>query len=346
MKTIKDFDFKNKRVLVRCGFNVPLDEKGNILDDFRIKVIVPTLEYLVKQRARIILMSHLGRPNGMVVEGLRLDPVADRLSESLSLPVKKLRDCVGKTVEAEIKKMQPGEIILLENIQFHPGERKNDSEFAKTLAGYADIFIMEAFGQSHRNYASIASIQKYIPSGAGILLEKEINNLNKLIKNPQRPLIVIIGGKKVETKSKLINKISEDADFLLVGRLIQEELEEKNIKLKYPEKIIEPIDETGKGLDIGPETIKIFQEKIMSAKTIFFNGVLGKIEDERFAKGTEEIIKTIIESGAFSVAGGGDMTRIIKKLGLTESFSHISTGGGSMLTFLSGEKLPGIEALK
>ncbi|HDZ54734.1 MAG TPA: phosphoglycerate kinase [Candidatus Nealsonbacteria bacterium] len=346
MKTVKDFDFKNKRVLVRCDFNVPLDKQENILDDLRIKAIIPTVKYLLKKGAKIILMGHLGRPDGKVVEELRLDPIAVRLSELLFLSVKKLEDCVGKIVETEIEKMKPGEAILLENVQFHPGERKNDLEFAKTLAGYADIFIMEAFGQAHRDYASIASISKYIPSGAGILLEREINNLEKLLEDPSRPLVAIVGGKKVKTKTKLIDKISENADFVLIGGLIQKELEEKNIKLKYPEKIIKPVDKIGGGQDIGPETIKLFQEKISLAKTIFWNGPLGRIEEKSFSKGTEEIAKAIAQSRAFSVAGGRETVEFIGKLDLTSKFTHVSTGGGAMLTFLSGEKLPGIEALK
>jgi len=188
-------------------------------------------------------------------------------------------------------------------------------------------------------------VPKYLPSGAGFLLEKEVKVLTNLMKNPQKPLVAIIGGAKTEEKAGLINKISEVADFILIGGLIKKEIKEKNIQIKYPQKIVEPVDEI-EGKDIGPKTIELFKEKIFSARTIFFNGVLGMVEKEEYSKGTKEILKTIARSGAFSVIGGGDMTKVINKLGLIDKFSHVSTGGGAMLEFLSGEKLPGIEILK
>ena len=345
MKTLKDFNFKNKRVLLRCDFNVPLSEKGEILDDFKIRQTLPTINYLLEKGAKLLLMSHLGRPEGKVVEGLRLTSVQDRLMEYLDLSVTKAPDCVGPEIEKWMKEMQPGEILLLENIQFNPGEKKNDQNFAKTLASYADIFIMEAFGQAHRNYASIASIPKYLPSGAGLLLEKEIEVLTNLMESPEKPLLAIIGGKKVETKVNLIDKISEISDFVLIGGLIKKEIEQKKIKLKNPQKIISPVDNI-LTFDIGPKTIEYFKEKISKAKTIFWNGPLGMTEKEEFAKGSKEIAKAIIESGAFSIIGGGEIIEFINRIGLIDKFSHVSTGGGAMLAFLAGEKLPGIEALR
>lgn len=346
MKTIRDFDVQNKRVLVRADFNVPLSEGGEILDDFRIKKTIPTIEYLIERGAKIILMSHLGRPEGKVIEELRLTSVTKRLSELLGKTVIKLNDCVGQEVEEVVGKMQPGQIILLENIQFSPGENSNDPVFAKTLAGYADIFIMEAFGQAHRNYASISGINQFIPSAAGFLLEKEIRVLSDLVKNPSKPLVAIIGGKKVEDKSKIIDRISEVADFVLVSGLIKKEIDEKNLKFKYPEKIIGPVDEIGGGKDVGPKTSTLFRDKILSAKTIFWSGPLGKIEEKEFASGTKSLVKAIIESGAYSIVGGGETVEFVNQLGLGEKFSHLSTGGGAMLEFLSGEKLPGLEVLK
>jgi len=345
VKTLKDFNFKNKRVLLRCDFNVPLSEKGEILDDFKIRQTLPTINYLLEKGAKLLLMSHLGRPEGKVVEGLRLTSVQDRLMEYLDLSVTKAPDCVGPEIEKWMKEMQPGEILLLENIQFNPGEKKNDQNFAKTLASYADIFIMEAFGQAHRNYASIASIPKYLPSGAGLLLEKEIEVLTNLMESPEKPLLAIIGGKKVETKVNLIDKISEISDFVLIGGLIKKEIEQKKIKLKNPQKIISPVDDI-LTFDIGPKTIEHFKEKISKAKTIFWNGPLGMTEEEEFAKGSKEIAKAIIESGAFSIIGGGETIEFINRIGLIDKFSYVLTGGGAMLTFLTGEKLPGIEVLK
>ncbi len=345
MKTLKDFNFKGKRVLVRCDFNVPLSNEGIVLDDFRIKETIPTIEYLIKKGAKVILISHLGRPEGKVVEQLRLTPIQNKLMEYLDLSIVKTPDCLGPEIEEWIAKMQAGEILLLENVQFNPGEKENDLDFAKTLASYADIFIMEAFGQAHRNYASIASLPKYLPSGVGFLLEEEIKVLTNLRENPEKPLIAIIGGAKVKTKAKLINKISEIADFVLIGGLVRKEVKEKGIVPNYPQKIIEPVDEI-EGKDIGPKTIEIFKEKISLAKTIFFNGVVGMIEKEEFSKGTKKVLEAIIESKAFSVIGGGETVEFVNKLSLAPKFNHLSTGGGAMIAFIAGEKLPGIEALK
>jgi len=344
MKTLKDFDFGGKKVLVRCDFNVPLDEKGNILDDFRIRQTIPTIEYLIKKGAKIILISHLGRPGGKVVENLRLTPVQEKLMEYLDVSITKAQDCIGPEIEKWIAEMQPGEILLLENVQFNPGEKKNDLNFAKTLASYADIFIMEAFGQAHRNYASITGIPKYLPSGIGFLVEKEIEALTGLRESPEKPLISIIGGAKVETKVKFIDKISEISEWVLIGNLIQKEIKDKNIQLKNPQKVIGPVDDI-EGKDIGPKTINLFKEKIALAKTVFWSGPLGKIEEKQFQRGSEEIAQTIIESGASSVVGGGETVEFINKFGLTEKFNHLSTGGGAMLDFISDGTLVGIEAI-
>ena len=345
MKTLNNFNFKNQKVLVRCDFNCPLDERGNILDDFRIKATLPTIKYLIEKEAKIILMSHLGRPDGKIVENLRLTPVQKKLTEYLDFPVAKTQDCVGKKVEGMISQVKAGEILLLENIQFHPGEKKNDPEFVKTLASYGDIFIMEAFGQAHRNYASIAGIPKYLPSGAGFLLEKEIKFLSQIIKNPKKPLVVIIGGNKAEDKAKVIERFSNFSDFLLVGNLVAKEIKENKVKVGNMEKIVFPVSDE-KVLDLEERTIEIFKEKIFQAKTVFWAGPLGQIEEEKYQKGTIEIARAIIKSKAFSVVGGGDTVEFLNKVGLAEKFNHVSTGGGAMLNFLSGEKLPGIEVLK
>ena len=346
MRTLKDFDLKGKRVLVRCDFNVPLGEKGEILDDFKIKAAIPTIEYLIEKKAKVILMSHLGRPEGKIVESLRLTPIQDRLMEYLDLSIVKADDCVGPEIEKWTYEMLPGEILLLENLRFHKEEDENDENFAKALSKLGDIFINEAFSVCHRNHASVVGITKYLPSGAGFLLEKEVRVLSQIIENPKRPLVVIIGGSKVGDKAKVAEKFSEIGDWLLVGNLIAEEIKGKKMKIKNLEKIIWPVDESGLGKDIGPQTIKLFKDKILLAKTIFWAGPLGKIEEEKYQKGTKEIAKAVIESGAFSVVGGGDTIEFLSKFGLLEKFNHVSTGGGAMLEFLSGEKLPGMEALK
>ena len=216
----------------------------------------------------------------------------------------------------------------------------------KELAQKGDIYINDAFGVCHRNHASVSAITKYLPSGAGFLLEKEVTCLTRLSANPEKPLVAIIGGAKIETKVGVIDKISEKADFVLISGLIGKEVVGQKIVLRHPEKIVFPVDETGEGKDVGTETVRLFKEKIVQAKTIFWNGPLGKIENEEFAVGTEEIAKAIAQSPAFSVVGGGETVEFITKLGLVKKFSHVSSGGGAMLAFLSGEKLPGLEALR
>ncbi|MBI2626328.1 MAG: phosphoglycerate kinase [Candidatus Nealsonbacteria bacterium] len=346
MKTVRDFDVANKRVLVRCDFNVPLSETGEILDDFRIKKTIPTIEYLLGKGAKIILMSHLGRPEGKVVEEFRLTPVQDKLTEYLDISVAKAPDCIGAEIEKWTKGMRSGETLLLENLRFYKEEEENDENFAKELSKLGDIYINDAFGASHRAHASIAGITKFLPSAGGLLLEKEIEVLTSLLKNPQKPLVAVIGGKKVEDKAGVVDKISKTADLVLVSGLIEKEIKEKSLEFKYPNKIIGPVDEIGGGKDVGPETIRLFREKIMQAKTVFWSGPLGKIEDEEFAGGTKALAQAIIESKAYSVAGGGETMEFVNKLGLGEKFSHLSTGGGAMLEFLSGKSLPGLEALE
>lgn len=346
MKTLNDFDFKNKRVLVRCEFNVPLDEKGNISDDFRIVQTLPTINYLIEKGAKLLLMCHLGRPDGKIVKKLRLDPVAEKLSVLLGRPIKKLNDCVGAEVEEAIQKIQSGEVFLLENLRFYKEEEENDENFAKKLSKLGDIYINDAFGDSHRAHASIVGVPKYLPHGAGFLLEKEVKFLTKIMKNPKRPLVAIIGGKKIEkTKLNLINRFSGNGGWVLIGGLIKKGIKEKNIKLDEPQKVIEPVEEVI-GLDISQKTVNLFKEKIKKAKTIFWDGVLGKTEEKKFQAGSEAIARAIIASSAFSVVGGGETVEFINRLGLSGKFNHVSTGGGAMLDFISDGKLVGIEALK
>ena len=360
-KTLKDIDVKNKRVLVRCDFNVPLDEKGNITDDFRIKQALPTIEYLIKNKAKIILMSHLGEPGGKIVENLKMDKVQEKLTELLDLSVIKAPDCVGLKIEEETKNLENGEILLLENLRFHKEETENLSrqerdpavagEFARELSKLGDIYINEAFSVCHRNHASIALVPTFLPSAAGFLLEKEIEVLDKVMgkslpagRQAAKPMIAVIGGKKVGTKVKIINKISEVADFVLISGLIKKEELEKNIKFSQPKKIIGPAENLG-AKDIDEKTIKLFEEKIKTAKTVLWNGPFGKTEDKEYEKGTLAIAKAIIKSKAFSVAGGGETMEFLNRKGLVSKFSYVSTGGGAMMEYLSGEKLPGLEAL-
>jgi len=356
--------------LVRTDFNVSLSDKGNISDDFRIKVSLPTLKYLIGKKAKIILISHLGRPTPWLSQGVStaskkreysLRPVAKRLEKLLNSRihsvksvknsaakrqfhgVKFLDNCIGERVEKEIEKMKPGEIILLENLRFYKEEKENDKAFAEKLGRLADIFVNDAFSVCHRAHASVAGITEYLPSVSGFLLEKEIKALSQVVKKPKRPLVVVIGGKKIADKAKVAEKFSKMADSLLVGDLVADEIKKGEIKIK-PDKIIFPGEDKEK-LDISQETVEIFKKKIKKAKTIFWAGPLGKVEERKYQRGTRAICRAIIESKAFSVIGGGDTLEFVNKIGLTEKFSHVSIGGGAMLDFLAGERMPGIEAI-
>jgi phosphoglycerate kinase len=348
MKTIRDFSARNKRILVRCDFNVPFDGQGQILDDFRIRATLPTIEYLAGQGAKIILLSHLGDPEGKRVENLSLSPIAMRLVELLGREVVFAPDCIGNAAEQAITRMQQGDIVLLENVRFYRGEEQNDAQFARLLGGLGDIFVQDAFGACHRAHASIVGIPKLVPAFAGLLLEKELRALDGLQENTKSPFVVIVGGKKAETKAKMIDRFSRIADWILVGHLIEKELQSGAMQVSHQEKLIFPIDgieKDGAMLDIGSKTVEIFSEKIAQARTILWNGPLGFIEQEPYWKGSMAIAYAICNSGAFSVVGGGETVEFINRLGIAESISHVSTGGGAMLAYLSGEKLPGLEAL-
>ena len=387
MKTIRDFNFEGKRVLVRCDFNVPLSQGGEILDDFRIRQTIPTIEYLIKNGAKVILMSHLGDPQENQKSKFSLKPVALRLEKLLKKRVKFLEDCLSQKVEKEMGKMKEREVVLLENLRFHKEEKENDEKFAQRIAALGEIFINDAFGVSHRNQASVVGLPKYLPSGAGILLEKEIKVLSRVLEKPLHPLVAIIGGVKIETKIKVIEKFLQIADHLLIGSKIAETIlvaKEILVGRKFPEEEIleriKKIDLTNPKLhlptdgmmalaslnekysrigavgtlrkeeeifDIGPETIRMFFEIIKTAKMIIWNGPPGYFEKPPFDTGTKKIAEAICRNySAFKIAGGGETDSFLHQSGLREKFDHVSTGGGAMLEFLSGKKLPGIEALK
>jgi phosphoglycerate kinase len=380
MKFLKDGDFKNKIVLVRCDFNVALDAGGRIVEDFRIARTLPTIKYLAKKGAVVVLLSHLEKDGKLT----SLKIIGQALEKMLSRRVKFLNDCVGGKVAKEIKKAGPGQIILLENLRFHREEKANDTEFAKRLAQMGDCYVSEAFSVSHREHASIAGIPQYLPSYAGLLFEKEIASLSRLLKKPSRPFVVIIGGNKVGTKCKLIANISRIADHILVGSKIGEKiLEQKQqligrqsqrrapaidaIDLTNP-KIHLPIDgvlalkNLSEGYlrtaavgnmrqeediyDIGPETTRFYADIIKKAKTLFFNGPMGLFEKQEFSAGTKAIVEAISKTDkAFRVAGGGETLEAIRRFKAQNYFEFLSTGGGATLDFLAGNELPGIKAL-
>src|SRR3989344_900730 len=346
MKNIEDFSVASSRVLVRCDFNVPLDKDGNILDDFKIKQTLPTIKYLMDGQAKIILMSHLDpESTGMADPKFTLDRVAEKLSEYLSITIEKEDDCIGPNIENETNKLKSGQVLLLENLRFHREEKENDPEFAKKLSYLGDVYVNDAFGSCHRTDASIVGVPKNLPNCAGLLLKKEIATFEKVLKSPEKPLVVLIGGKKVETKAKFIDNISEVADYVIVSGLIAKEISEKNIKFKYPGKIIVPVGDLA-APDINEESVKIFCEKIALAKTVLWNGPFGRFEEKKDAEGTLSIAKAIIKSEAFSIVGGGETVEFLNKQGMIDKFTHVSTGGGAMLAYLSGDELPGLRALE
>jgi len=388
MKFLRDIDVTNKRVLVRVDFNVPLGDDGRVdeKEDWRLEASLPTINYLLDQGAKIILLAHLGRPAGQIVEALRLDPVAQRLEQLLGKVIIKLNNCLGQEVKEQIKKIQKGEIVLLENLRFHSAEEANQLDFAKQLAELGELYVNDAFGVSHRAHASVVGVPQYLPSCAGLLLEKEIETLSKVLDKPERPLVVIIGGVKISTKIKVIRNFLREADGIIlggalantvisakgfaIGKSVTEEemvkevkkLELTNIKLHIPLDVVVSVDPSGKAasriapvgntqeeemiLDIGPDTNQLFNRVISQAKMIVWNGPMGLAELEKFASGTKEIAKAVTQSSAFSIVGGGDTIVVLEQLGLLDKIGHVSTGGGAMLKFLAGEKLPGIEALK
>lgn len=384
MKTLKDFDFQNKKVILRANFDVPVDENGNIEDDFRIRKSIPTINYLLEKGAGIIIISHLGRP--LKEKKFSLKPIAERLEELLSKEIIFAGDCVGKSAEKAVSMIKPGIVVMLENIRFEKGEEENSEEFSKKLSSFGKIYVNDAFSVCHREHASIVGVPKYLPSCAGLLLEEEMSTLNSLINSPERPLTVILGGAKIETKLPFLVNFLKIADHVLIGGKLApvilgakgisisslhpgEEIEKKlanvqltNLKLHMPidalvglkdhdedylrQSAVGKIRKEEQMFDIGPETIKIFSEIIEQSKTILWNGPMGYTEDKRFSQGTLATASAILRTKAYSVVGGGDTIAFLTENNLRDKFSYVSTGGGAMLDFFGEQELPGIKALK
>ncbi|GAL95079.1 MAG: phosphoglycerate kinase [Microcystis wesenbergii TW10] len=391
---LTEADLAGKRVLVRVDFNVPMDKAtGAISDDTRIRAALPTIEDLIKKGAKVILCSHMGRPDGQVKENLRLTPVAKRLSELLGQEVIMCPDCIGEGVTAAISQMSNGQVALLENLRFHGEEEANDPDFAKQLAANADLYVNDAFGTAHRAHASTEGVTHYLsPSVAGYLIEKELNYLQAAIETPQRPLAAIIGGSKVSSKIGVIETLLEKCDKLLIGggmiftfykarglsvgkSLVEEDklelaksleakAKEKGVEFLLPTDVVladqfdkdaesqivkvENIPDGWMGLDIGPESVKVFQEALSSCKSVLWNGPMGVFEFDKFAAGTDAIAHTLADltaTGTTTIIGGGDSVAAVEKVGVAEKMSHISTGGGASLELLEGKVLPGIAAL-
>lgn len=399
--SVESIDVKGKRVLARCDFNVPLDDDLKITDDSRITESMPTIKHLLGQGAKLILASHLGRPEGERVPEMSLKPVADRLSELLGKEVKLAPDCIGPEVEAMVADLAEGDALLLENVRFHKEEdEKADKatkqfspereEFAKKLAGLAEIYVNDAFGTAHRDHVSTCGVTQHLnPCACGFLIRKELDYLQGALDDPKRPLVAILGGAKVSSKIGVIEALLDKVDTLILGggmiytfmkvqgkeigkSLYEDETAEtaKGLLTRFQDakaKVLFPVDvlvtdefKAGantkyvsvdeipadmEAVDVGPETCKMFNDVIANAATVVWNGPVGVFEIEDFAKGTRAVAEAMAECDAITIIGGGDSAAAIKKFGLSDRMSHISTGGGASLEFLEGKKLPGIEAL-
>ena len=407
---------------MRVDYNVPLDDKGVITDDYRIEKSLPTIQYLLEQNCKIILCSHLGRPEGKRDTRYSLKPCAERLGELLDKPVAFAEDCIGENTEKTVNELQAGQILMLENVRFNPGEESNDEGFAKQLASYADVFVQDAFGVVHHGAASVSEIPKHIPGVAGLLLEKEVDTITNVMENPNRPLMAVIGGSKIEDKIDILNRLVDIADFVVVGgamantfllaegiqvgkskadpdevplaKEIIEKAKKKASEQRFvfylpqdgvvaksvdgtvetrivdwdahvianiesyprrPERFASEVAEDEMILDVGPFSGAFIAGGMQLANTVIWNGALGVTETEGiqgpvgpFAHGTETLVEAMLgEFGhkPFTVLGGGDTVGYIEDRKLTDSFNHVSTGGGASMELMSGKQLPGVEAL-
>jgi len=391
MNFVTDLDVKGKLVFLRVDFNVPLDDKGAIRDDTRIRASLPTIVWLLEHGARLVIASHLGRPKGKVDPAMSLRPAAKRLAELIPNKVIMAPDVVGDEVGRLKHALGEGEALLLENVRFYKEEEKNDPEFARKLAGDIDIFVNDAFGSSHRAHASVVGIADFVPlTAAGYLMKKEVDYLKKAIHTPVKPYVAILGGAKVSDKIEIIESLLGKADHILIGgamaytflkaqglgvgtSLVEDDqievalvildkarsnevsfhLPQDHVLAKAAEagamtKIVEslPFPEDMMGVDIGPKTVDAYAAVIATAKTIFWNGPMGIFEIDEFAKGTIGIAKAVAQSGAISIVGGGDSIAAVKKAGVKDMISHLSTGGGASLEYVAYETLPGITALE
>ncbi|HKS69218.1 MAG TPA: phosphoglycerate kinase [Ktedonobacterales bacterium] len=390
--TVRDVDVRGKRVLERVDFNVPLDESGRITDDTRIRASLPTIRYLLDHGAAVLLMSHLGRPKGQPNPKYSLAPVARRLSELLGQPVQLAPDSVGPEVERMAHALQPGQVLLLENLRFHPEEEANDASFARQLASLGDLYVNDAFGTAHRAHASTEGVAHDLPAVAGLLMENELSFLGSALEHPKQPFVAISGGAKVSDKIAVLDRLIDLADAILIGggmantffkslglavgdslveddkldeaRRLMQKAEAAGKPLVLPvdvaladrfaadaDRILSTPDHVPEGwriLDIGPQTITAFGERLADAQTILWNGTMGVAEFPAFAQGTNALIGLLAErtaDGATTIVGGGDSAAAVEAAGAAEKLTHISTGGGASLEFLEGRELPGVAAL-
>lgn len=395
--SIKDLPLRGQRVFIRVDFNVPVKD-GKINDDSRIRASLPTINYAIEQGARVILASHLGRPKGERVSKYSLRPVAEHLGQLLGSPVAFAKDCIGEPAQQAVDALSDGQVVLLENLRFHPEEEKNDDGFAKQLASLCDVYVNDAFGTAHRAHASTVGITHHVTkAAAGLLMQKELEFLGRVLNDPEHPFVAILGGAKVSDKIPVINAlIDRGVDKILIGGAmaytflkaegftvgkslvedamlqtaleIKKRAEEKGILFLLPsdhqvvdsyepikgQKIVAktiPIEFTNIGLvgmDVGVETVAHFSDALQDARQIIWNGPMGVFEEPPFDQGTIGVARAVADAadrGATVIVGGGDSVSAVTRAGVADRITHISTGGGATLEFLSGEELPGVQAL-
>ena len=384
-KTVKDIDLKNKRVLMRVDFNVPMAD-GKVTDDKRIKAALPTIKYVLEQGASLILMSHLGRPKSASDLGFSLRAASEVLATLLATPVQMAPDCVGAEVEKMAQEMKPGDVLMLENTRFHAGEEKNDLDLAKQMAALGDVYVNDAFGSAHRAHSSTEGIARFLPAVSGFLMEQELEYLGRAVANPVHPYIAILGGAKISDKILVVETLLSKCDKLIVGGgmantflaaqglNMQDSLVEaasletaQSILAKSGDKLILPVDAIiadkfdaeantqivavdkipagWRMLDVGPKTLELYKTALNGVKLVVWNGPVGVFEMPKFAEGTFALARMLAESGAITVIGGGDSASAVKKAGVAKQMTHVSTGGGASLEFLEGKELPGVAAL-
>jgi 3-phosphoglycerate kinase len=367
--SVRDLDLKGQRVLVRVDFNVPVKD-GRVGDDTRIRAALPTIRHILEQGGKAVLVSHLGRPDGKPEKKYSLEPVARRLAE-----------LIGRKVD--FGEPQGGDLTLLENVRYDPGEEKNDPELAKKLASYGDVYVNDAFGTAHRAHASTAGVTRHFrQSAAGFLIEKEIRYLGKILHSPDQPFVAVLGGSKVSDKILILEQLAKKVDSIIVGGgmaytlLKAQGREVGNSKVEGDKldvarkilasaKVLLPVDHMAAdrfdaaaqtrivdevppgwmGLDIGPRTVELFKKELSTAKTVLWNGPLGVFEMAPFAAGTKAVAEFLAGSAATTVVGGGDTAAAVEAFGVASKLAHVSTGGGASLEFLEGRELPGIAAL-
>ena len=384
-KCVEDIDVTGKKVIVRVDFNVPLNAEGQITDDKRIVAALPTIKYLVDHKAKVILVSHMGKPKGEYNPKYSMAPASKRLGELLGTEVIQAKDVIGEDAKAKAAALKEGQVMMLENARFHKEEEKNDPAFAKELASLAEIYVNDAFGTAHRAHATTAGIADYLPAVSGYLIQKEISIMGKALANPERPFVAILGGAKVADKLNVISNIIGGGmayTFLKAqGKEVGKSLVDAT-KIDYCKEMIEKAEKLGKklllpidtkvaaafpdpidapievktvsvdaipaemqGLDIGEKTAALFADAVKSAKTVVWNGPMGVFENPVLAEGTIAVAKAMAETDAITIVGGGDSAAAVKKMGYADKITHVSTGGGASLEFLEGKVLPGIACL-